>query len=87
MTEAVTVVAGQSATVTCKASGSPAISWVDEDKITELPTSQYSMIGKQPIRTRYLGHVTGYQPIRDQYFPIFHDRYKLKRKVSQIGTY
>eukprot|EP00116_Pleurobrachia_bachei_P014218 sb/3474480/ len=21
---------------------------------------------KQPIRTRYLGHVTGYQPIRDQ---------------------
>eukprot|EP00116_Pleurobrachia_bachei_P003024 sb/3463286/ len=26
--------------------------------------------GKQPIRTRYLGHVTGYQPIRDQYFLI-----------------
>ena len=24
--------------------------------------------GKHPIRTRYLGHVTGYQPIRDQYF-------------------
>eukprot|EP00116_Pleurobrachia_bachei_P011317 sb/3471579/ len=23
---------------------------------------------KQPIRTRYLGHLTGYQPIRDQYF-------------------
>eukprot|EP00116_Pleurobrachia_bachei_P003871 sb/3464133/ len=23
---------------------------------------------KQPIKTRYLGHVTGYQPIRDQYF-------------------
>ena len=23
---------------------------------------------KQPIRARYLGHVTGYQPIRDQYF-------------------
>eukprot|EP00116_Pleurobrachia_bachei_P005206 sb/3465468/ len=23
---------------------------------------------KQPIRTLYLGHVTGYQPIRDQYF-------------------
>eukprot|EP00116_Pleurobrachia_bachei_P008875 sb/3469137/ len=23
---------------------------------------------KQPITTRYLGHVTGYQPIRDQYF-------------------
>eukprot|EP00116_Pleurobrachia_bachei_P016369 sb/3476631/ len=22
---------------------------------------------KQPIRTRYLGHVAGYQPIRDQY--------------------
>ena len=22
---------------------------------------------KQPIRTRYFGHVTGYQPIRDQH--------------------
>ena len=25
---------------------------------------------KQPIRARYLGHVTGYQPISDQYFLI-----------------
>eukprot|EP00116_Pleurobrachia_bachei_P016810 sb/3477072/ len=25
---------------------------------------------KQPIRTCYLDHVTGYQPIRDQYFLI-----------------
>eukprot|EP00116_Pleurobrachia_bachei_P019266 sb/3479528/ len=25
---------------------------------------------KQPIRTHYLGHVTGYQPIRDQHFLI-----------------
>ena len=25
------------------------------------------MVRKQPIRTRYLGHVNGYQPIRDQY--------------------
>ena len=25
---------------------------------------------KQPITARYLGHVTGYQPIRDQYFLI-----------------
>eukprot|EP00116_Pleurobrachia_bachei_P015562 sb/3475824/ len=25
---------------------------------------------KQPIKTRYLDHVTGYQPIRDQYFLI-----------------
>ena len=25
---------------------------------------------KQPIRTHYLGHVTGYQPIRDQYLLI-----------------
>ena len=25
---------------------------------------------KQPTITRYLGHVTGYQPIRDQYFLI-----------------
>eukprot|EP00116_Pleurobrachia_bachei_P015669 sb/3475931/ len=27
-------------------------------------------ITKQPIRTRYLGHVTGYQPIWDQHFLI-----------------
>ena len=27
-------------------------------------------VSKQPIRTRYLGHVTGYQPIRDQCFLI-----------------
>eukprot|EP00116_Pleurobrachia_bachei_P014170 sb/3474432/ len=26
---------------------------------------------KQPIRTRYLGHVTGYQPIRGHYKPLF----------------
>eukprot|EP00116_Pleurobrachia_bachei_P013659 sb/3473921/ len=25
---------------------------------------------KRPIRNRYLGHLTGYQPIRDQYFLI-----------------
>eukprot|EP00116_Pleurobrachia_bachei_P016905 sb/3477167/ len=25
---------------------------------------------KQPIRTRYLGHITGYQPIRGQYLLI-----------------
>ena len=25
---------------------------------------------KQPIRTRYLDHVTGYQPIRNEYFLI-----------------
>eukprot|EP00116_Pleurobrachia_bachei_P010696 sb/3470958/ len=27
-------------------------------------------VSKQPIRTRYLGHVTGYQPISGQYFLI-----------------
>eukprot|EP00116_Pleurobrachia_bachei_P009891 sb/3470153/ len=26
---------------------------------------------KQPIKTRYFGHVTGYQPIRDQHFLIW----------------
>eukprot|EP00116_Pleurobrachia_bachei_P002225 sb/3462487/ len=34
---------------------------------------------KQPFRTRYLGHVTGYQPIRDQYFLI--------RSVPDHGRY
>jgi len=39
-----------------------AMRWRTDQEPTE--TSQ------QPIRTRYLGHVTGYQPIRDQYvFP------------------
>eukprot|EP00116_Pleurobrachia_bachei_P001834 sb/3462096/ len=35
-----------------------------EETITQEPTDTT----KQPIRTRYLGHVTGYQPIRGQYF-------------------
>eukprot|EP00116_Pleurobrachia_bachei_P015186 sb/3475448/ len=30
----------------------------------------YCNTSKQPIRTRYLDHVTGYRPIRDQYFLI-----------------
>ena len=30
-------------------------------------TQQPTDISKQPIRTRYLGHVTAYQPIRDHY--------------------
>ena len=34
-------------------------------------TQQPTEPSKQPIRIRYLGHVTGYQPIRDQYFPIW----------------
>eukprot|EP00116_Pleurobrachia_bachei_P015780 sb/3476042/ len=37
------------------------------NSITHEPTET----SKQPIRTRYLeGHVTGYHPIRDQYFLI-----------------
>ena len=36
---------------------------VDEWAVN-LETTGFS---KQPIRTRHLGHVTGYQPIRDQY--------------------
>ena len=35
-------------------------------RIQEEPTES----SKQPIRARYLDHVTGYQPIRDQYFLI-----------------
>eukprot|EP00116_Pleurobrachia_bachei_P016258 sb/3476520/ len=34
---------------------------------------------KQPIRTRYLGHVTGYQPIRDRYFLIRLSKVRFKR--------
>eukprot|EP00116_Pleurobrachia_bachei_P011805 sb/3472067/ len=32
--------------------------------------SEIELCSSQPIRTRYLGHVTDYQPIRDQYFLI-----------------
>eukprot|EP00116_Pleurobrachia_bachei_P010051 sb/3470313/ len=34
------------------------------------PKQEPTETSQQPIRTRYLGHVTGYQPIRDQYFLI-----------------
>eukprot|EP00116_Pleurobrachia_bachei_P016766 sb/3477028/ len=33
-----------------------------------LSTGTDRHMSKQPITTRYLGHVTGYQPIRGQYF-------------------
>ena len=36
--------------------------------VRNFPVIVFSSSGKQPIRARYLGHVTGYQPIRDQYF-------------------
>eukprot|EP00116_Pleurobrachia_bachei_P012878 sb/3473140/ len=39
---------------------------------------------KQPIRSRYLGHVTGYQPIRDQYFlvlTLLPDRYSSRENI------
>eukprot|EP00116_Pleurobrachia_bachei_P012567 sb/3472829/ len=51
---------------------------------------------KQSIRSRYLGHVTGYQPIRDQYFLIrsvpgilsklFHSFRSFKRGAENIET-
>eukprot|EP00116_Pleurobrachia_bachei_P013431 sb/3473693/ len=39
----------------------------DKFPIKQEPTET----SKQPIITRYLGHVTGYQPIRNQYFLIW----------------
>eukprot|EP00116_Pleurobrachia_bachei_P004131 sb/3464393/ len=39
-------------------------------KCTSIPLRQEPTdTSKQPIRTRYLGHVTGYQPIRDEFLP------------------
>ena len=43
---------------------------VDIDHQVPLNLEDLDGFYKQPIRTRYLGHVTGYQPIRDQYFLI-----------------
>eukprot|EP00116_Pleurobrachia_bachei_P011898 sb/3472160/ len=37
---------------------------------SKLKRAEPTETSKQPIRTRYLGHVTGYLPIRDQYFLI-----------------
>eukprot|EP00116_Pleurobrachia_bachei_P007584 sb/3467846/ len=39
---------------------------------------------KQPIRTPYLGHVTGYQPIRDQYF--LSRQWKRKRQSLPVAV-
>ena len=46
--------------------------WLDSNRNNQEFTKneRYDSGSKQPIRTRYLGHVTGYQPIRDQYFLI-----------------
>eukprot|EP00116_Pleurobrachia_bachei_P016967 sb/3477229/ len=46
--------------------------------VTHLPTDKTVL---QPIRTRYLGHVTGYQPIRDQYF-LIPDTYLVHHTVA-----
>eukprot|EP00116_Pleurobrachia_bachei_P002930 sb/3463192/ len=40
---------------------------------------------KQPIRTRYLGHVTGYQPISDQYFLIRSTVFKQPIRTRYLG--
>eukprot|EP00116_Pleurobrachia_bachei_P003381 sb/3463643/ len=39
---------------------------------------------KQPIKTRYLGHVAGYQPIRDQYFLIRSVSVGLENQVIRV---
>eukprot|EP00116_Pleurobrachia_bachei_P012805 sb/3473067/ len=40
--------------------------YIREKRISREPTES----SKQPIKTRYLGHMTGYQAIREQYFLI-----------------
>eukprot|EP00116_Pleurobrachia_bachei_P018792 sb/3479054/ len=54
---------------------SPVINWNSLGCVTMvtmlvLMNQEPTDTSKQPIRTRYLGQVTGYQPIRDQYFLI-----------------
>ena len=42
--------------------------WIEERRIIceEQDYKDFTNLqGKQPIRARYLGHVTGFQPIRD----------------------
>ena len=40
------------------------------EEMLNVLTQESTKSSKQPIRTRYSGHVTSYQPIRDQYFLI-----------------
>eukprot|EP00116_Pleurobrachia_bachei_P014327 sb/3474589/ len=45
--------------------------WPDSEATwTTKPLQELTETSKQPIITRYLGHVTSYQPIIDQYFLI-----------------
>ena len=43
------------------------VSTIGKCSLIQEPTES----SKQPIRAGHLGHVTGYQPIRDQYFLMF----------------
>ena len=56
---------------------------------TSLPTmskdQETTEFRKQPIRTRYLGNVTGYQPIRDQYFLIRSVPAKTHKKANNVS--
>ena len=49
--------------------GDPNVTWRDGDG-EEVEPQSGKVTSKKAIRTRYLGHVTGYQPFRDQYFLI-----------------
>eukprot|EP00116_Pleurobrachia_bachei_P002713 sb/3462975/ len=47
--------------------------WPNQPTLAEIITNtlqEPTETSKQPLRTRYLGHVIGYQPIRDQYLLI-----------------
>ena len=60
-----------------------------KQQILDLYLQDQETIGfsKQPIRTRYLGHVTGYQPIREQYFlVVVYPLFNLGREHGVINT-
>ena len=60
------------------------------DLTTSLPPHNLLSPGKQPIRTCYLDHMSGYQPIRDQYFsPTTHSpqiRCELSRRGPKFNS-
>eukprot|EP00116_Pleurobrachia_bachei_P001262 sb/3461524/ len=66
----VVVLAAQEKVCQSTMGGSDSQETVRDSVISNSSTSSIIGTSKQPIRTRYLGHVTGYQPIRDQYFLI-----------------
>ena len=66
----------------CNGPSCPICSAVSARGVTDTVRWKGRGVSRQPIRTLYLGHVTGYQPIREQYFLIWSVPSTLDRERS-----